>query len=360
MSHHLVDFKELLFAQASSYLMENAPELDRSDIRSIWTEMIQRMGTHDINRFMRHMWVSKYGDLKSQDLYTALKQQIEDENLKSVDFARLCGDECEDYVQLVTVSEAELGEATPFVRALVQELNFQPALPLLLSCHALLQRPDFADVARWLLVFVTRYSIIANQDSAGMEDLLFKLARNVRNTVRDPYTEPQQPARKAESRRAAIYIKGQLVTNAPDNDAVKKAVEGLIMDSAAAKYVLSRLARYMQDSTRATTLGETNLEHIYPQNPSPDIYGREAGQEIMEPLTWHLGNLTIFGTRANRKAGNKDFPTKRPRYAASTIKMTKELAAKYDHWDAETIKERAKSFAGLVVEVWNFDNPSRV
>src|SRR5579863_8119190 len=37
-----------------SFLMEKASEGDRQTIRSIWTEMIQRMGTHDIDRFMRH------------------------------------------------------------------------------------------------------------------------------------------------------------------------------------------------------------------------------------------------------------------------------------------------------------------
>jgi hypothetical protein len=31
--------------------------------------MLQKMGTHDIHDFLRAMWVSKYGDLKQDDLF---------------------------------------------------------------------------------------------------------------------------------------------------------------------------------------------------------------------------------------------------------------------------------------------------
>ena len=46
--------------------------------------MLEQMGRRDINRFLRHMWVSKYGDLKSQDLFTALKARIENDNIGSM------------------------------------------------------------------------------------------------------------------------------------------------------------------------------------------------------------------------------------------------------------------------------------
>ena len=338
-----------------SYLMETALEKDRPHIRSLWTEMIQRMGTHDIDRFMRHMWVSQYGDLKKEDLFTALRNHIEKQKISSVDFARLCGDECDNYIQLVTVEEAQLPkEALPFVRALTQELNFQPAFPILLSSYKLLQPQEFIRVAKYLLVFVTRYSIIGNLDSGGMEDLLYKLARDVRSMVKD---ENDQEG----SKQAIAHVKDSLAVSAPDDDAVKKSVvERATLDSADAKYLITRLARYKQDQAKEITLGETNLEHIYPQNPEPNEWGGDANQERLEPFTWHIGNLTIFGKRANRKAANGEFPTKLPRYEQSKVVMTKEIAEQYDHWDEETIKERASKLAKLVVEVWTFDNPSRV
>lgn len=344
-----------------SYLMEKAGEADRADIRNLWTEMIQRMGTHDIDRFMRHMWVSKYGDLKNEPLFTALKTHIEARHISSIDFARLCAEECENYIQLVAVDEEQLEkEAVPFVRALTRELNFQPALPLLLSSYLLLQRPDFMKVAKWILVFVTRYSIICNQDSAGMEDLLFKLARDVRKSRSIALNAEASQLDKATSARVAKDTRDSLARSAPDDDAVKKAVERLILDHTEAKYVMNRLARYKQDPTKATTLGDTNVEHVYPQNPEETEWGGATNQEALDPLVWHIGNLTIFGKKANRKVENKEFPLKRPRYEQSPVIMTKEIAENYDHWDEYTIKDRAKKLAKPVVEVWNFDNTSRV
>src|ERR1035438_7043764 len=139
-----------------SYLMEKAGgDPERKVIRGLWTEMIQRMGTHDIGRFMRHMWISRFGDLKKDDLFTALRNQIETQKISSVDFARSCGDECDNYIQLLMVEEDHLPpQSARFVRALTRELNFQAAFPLLLSCYLCLQSDDFVKVCGWLLVFI--------------------------------------------------------------------------------------------------------------------------------------------------------------------------------------------------------------
>ncbi len=61
-----------------NYLMRVAGNgTQRRQIRDYWNEMLEQLGRRDINRFLRHMWVSKYGDLKSKDLFTALKGEIE-------------------------------------------------------------------------------------------------------------------------------------------------------------------------------------------------------------------------------------------------------------------------------------------
>jgi hypothetical protein len=302
------------------------------------------------------MWVSKWGDLKKDDLFTALKKDIEKNQFGSLDFAKRCGLECSDYIELVTADEKELAkESVPFIRALMRELSFKPAVPLLLSAYSLMQPTDFENVAKYLLVFITRYSIFADKDSAGMEDLLFDLAKTVRKTV----TAEND---KAGSKQAADLVKNTLSINSPDDAAVKDAVmkETTSLDPSDAKYVLKRLANYIQDPQKQVVVGETNLEHIYPQNPAENEWGGKANQEKLEPLTWHIGNLTIFGKRANKKVENFEYHVKQPKYAQSQVKMTNQIAAKYNKWDETTIADRAKELAGLVVQVWNFANPSRV
>jgi hypothetical protein len=123
---------------------------------------------------------------------------------------------------------------------------------------------------------------------------------------------------------------------------------------------VNRLARYKQDPAKEITLGETNLEHIYPQNPDPNEWGGPDNQEKLEPYTWHIGNLTIFGKKANQKAANGEFSEKQPRYKQSKVLMTQEIADSYSYWDEATIKDRAAKLAKLVVDVWSFDHPNRV
>ncbi len=318
--------------------------------------MIQKMGTHDIHDFLRAMWVSKYGDLKQDDLFTALKKHIEKHQLSSLDFVKLCGSECDDYMALVAADEKELpDEALPYIRALTRELGFRPAIPVLLSAYSVLQTNDFVNVAKYLLVFITRYSIFAGKDSAGLEDLLFDLARTIRNGVKDEND-------KSGSKQVTSKVKATLSHNAPDDVVVESSVvkETTVLEPSEAKYILKRLANYMQDPEKQVAVADTNIEHIYPQNPAENEWGGKSNQEKLEPLTWHIGNLTVFGKRANKKVENFEYPIKKPKYAASPVIMTNEIASKYDKWGEQEIMERAAHLAKKVVQVWNFDNPSRV
>ena len=107
-----------------NYLMRVATDEDRKQVRAFWNEMLEQLGRRDINRFLRHMWVSKYGDLKNTDLFTALKDHIEKKSINSLDFTSDCASECESYVQVIDVDETRVGKAALPVRSLVKTLDF--------------------------------------------------------------------------------------------------------------------------------------------------------------------------------------------------------------------------------------------
>jgi hypothetical protein len=167
---------------------------------------------------------------------------------------------------------------------------------------------------------------------------------------------------KEGSRQITAKIKAVLSHNAPDDKSVRDALakDTTVLEPAEAKYVLKRIANYMQDPEKQVAVGDTNIEHVYPQNPAETDWGGKANQEKLEPLTWHIGNLTVFGRRANRKVENFDYSVKRPKYEASQVVMTKEIASKYSQWGEQEILARGADLAKRAVEVWNFDNPSRV
>ena len=47
---------------------------ERNRIRKYWDGMVEGMGRRDINQFLRHVWISKYGDLKSEDLFHGIEE----------------------------------------------------------------------------------------------------------------------------------------------------------------------------------------------------------------------------------------------------------------------------------------------
>jgi len=336
-----------------NYLMRKAASNDvRQQIRGQWNDMVEGMGKRDPSRFIRHMWLSKYGDLKSIDLFSALKEHIEINNKEPLEFAQSCAAECTRYVELVKAEEEHLKEATPYVKTLVLNLGVDAALPVLLSAHSVLSTKDLEDVAKWLLVFITRYSIVIGLDPGGLENIFYALARDIRKAMNDA-----KPDDKDKVKTTRVLVKGTLVKNAPANSTIIEGVKRLTLEPDEAKYVVYKLAIAMQTKTKEITIDESNLEHIFPKKPSADW----KNSEELEPYLWHIGNLTMLGERLNTGASSKGYATKRSQYyEKSELTMAQELAKAYLKWDVQAVIKRAESFGRLITQVWDFDNPSRV
>jgi hypothetical protein len=332
-----------------NYLMGEAKsDADRGLIRDFWNDMIEDMGRRNINRFLRHMWVSKYGDLKNVDLFSALKQHIEGNKINSVDFARTCSEECVRYVQLLKAETKQLGDAAPYVSRIAGDLGFESALPVLLSASAYFSNSELAQLAKLLLVFVTRHSIIARIDPSNLETVLFGLARDLR---------AKMTVDKPNVNTCLTYIKTVLVKNAPNENQIEAAIPELLLDVEEAQYVVSRIATRMQTQTKEIAIDEANLEHIFPKKPSADWKNKDQ----LEPFLWHLGNLTMLGERLNAGVANSGYDQKKAHYSkASELVMAKDIAKKHKTWDSTAIKARALSLGPYIKEIWNFDNPSRV
>jgi len=342
-----------------NYLMREAiPKTDRKAIRNFWTEMLNGLKRFDINDFLRHLWVSKYGDLKARQLFVALKDKIEgDKTLSSKDFAQSCAEACTNYVHILTVDKDAINEkVAPALKGLVQELDVESARPLLLTTYPLLQWEDFDIVVRSLLVFYVQYAIVANRDRDDMASLFYLLAKEVSEMAID-VTDVRA------SKRCANYIKERLVLNAPQKEELTLKLHNLSFDEDAtvARYVLFRLANYIQSPTKEVAMSDTNLEHIYPQNPAELEWGGATGQAILNPLLWHLGNLTIYGKKLNQNDQNKEYSIKKVSYETKTdVLMTKNIPLYYADWNKDSIETRAKHLAKKALQVWDFNNLSRV
>lgn len=350
-----------------NYLMGAASSDDeRKQIREFWNEMLTQMGRRDINRFLRHLWISRFGDLKSQDLFSALKEHIEQKSLSSVQFASDCANECEAYVALLEPSEEQMNTVMQPLKALVRQLSSRASLPLLLSTYKSLSLQDFDKVVRWM-VFVVRYSVVSKLDSSGAESVLFSLSVGARKKLSHAQLSQESKGEptivnNVNARETLTYLKEELRKASPTDEKVQSAAADLFLDNDEAKYVLSRIATYMQTETKEVKVDETNLEHIFPQHAKASDWGNKEKLQELEPYLWHIGNLTILGTRLNRTAGNKPYETKKKHYEQkSELEMAQEVTSNYASWDVSGVQHRAKNrLAPLFPKIWGFDNTSRV
>jgi len=157
------------------------------------------------------------------------------------------------------------------------------------------------------------------------------------------------------------HIKDTLIKNSPSDKQLETAIPKLILSPEEAGYVMARIATHMQTATKETKIGDANVEHIFPKNPDEKEWGGAPNHELLEPYLWHIGNLTVLGTRLNGGVGNKEFSVKKSIYAKTTeLEITKKIAKDYTDWNVKNIEDRATKLTKPMLEVWDFENSSRV
>ena len=312
---------------------------DRSRIRERWNFMLEKMGRRDIDRFLRHMWLSKYGDVKARGLFAEIKEFLHLNKIDSLQFAEACAEECESYVALLDLNEGTLGDAVKDVAALLRYLDIQSSLPLLLAGLRSLSKGHFGKLTKSALSLAVRHSVVANLNPSDLETGFYTAARKLR-------TERGAGQTSSKSlREARIVLKA---INPPDAE-LKPRADALLLTRGEAVYILTTMANTLQSKTKEVSVDDANLEHIFPQNPDASWGDTSA----LDPLTWHIGNLTILGTKLNRKAANADFPTKATKYYfKSEIRMTKEIPQKHTVWTPSDILDRARSLFPLLLQTW--------
>jgi len=310
----------------------------RNQVRQKWNDMLQQMGRRDIARFIRHMWLSKYGDLKARGLFVEIKSHIETNKFDSLDFAQTCADECDSYISLIDFNGIPNG-AVRDVTGLVKYLEIQSSLPLLLSARRCLSDSDFAKLAKAAVSLAVRYSLIANLNPADMESAFYEAAREIRGKKASGKSSKQSLA-------AAVAL---LKTIDPDDSIVETKAKELEVTRRQGLWLLSTLANSKQSKTKEISLDQANLEHIFPQKPSLKEWPNKSD---LEPFLWHIGNLTALGVKLNDQSANKAFVTKRDSYyKKSEIKLTQGLL-KYSAWTQTEINAWAGELAQLIINLW--------
>ncbi len=320
-------------------LLKRCPDAPtRKTVRQTWNGMIQQMGRRDVSRFLRHFWLSQFGDLKAKGLYSEIKSHLTAKKMTSVEFAQSCAEACEDYLRLLDVDKSLPKDAQRDVEGLVRCLSVQNSLPLLLSAHQCLNDSDFTKLVKSAASLYVRHTLIGNQNPLELETVFYDSARELR----------AQTVSKVSSGKALKAVKTKLSKLNPSDALVEQQFEKLLLSRSEATWFMVQLANAQQSKTKEIGMDKANVEHVFPQNAGKEWPNRAA----LEPFIWHVGNLTILGKRINTKAQNKSFPDKcKDHYSKSEIAMTKDLL-KETTWDEGVIQKRAKAIAKIAIQTW--------
>jgi hypothetical protein len=322
-------------------LMRRAPDgTARKLVRQYWNAVLRELGRRDVSRFLRHLWVSRYGDIKAEGLFTAIKKELEAAKLDSVTFAEQCADECDDYVALMDANiPLPSKEGLTNLEGIVRYLQVPSAPPLLLAGYRCLSPQHFEKLLSAIITTHIRYVIVSNKNPLDVESRFFEAARTIRQLSQSSESSGKQ-LQVAEAK-----LKELTVTDAT----VEQGADELLLERSEAVWLMTRLANSMQSQTKEVGMDKANLEHVFPQNPTTAAWPNAAS---LEPLIWHIGNLTILGEKLNRKAQNRAFTDKATRYyAKSEIELTKRLL-KYPAWDEKAILGRGEDLAKEIAKLW--------
>jgi len=158
-------------------------------------------------------------------------------------------------------------------------------------------------------------------------------------------------AQLCRKRRQYGYPIDAIVRRAPSDERVREALKYRPLPHAG--YVLHRI-------DEPGELGELEIEHIFPQFPTPTWSGdgtrlwhafSEVERAKFREILPTMGNLALLEQPLNAAASNRPFNNKKDCYQKSKVPSTKALAEE-PVWDLQTIAERTQELTDRFLKIW--------
>ena len=313
-------------------VIRRANEGEREDIVELWKDVVSFDSDARIKNFLRHYWVSKHGDVKTQSLYREIKYTIERDSIESKLLSQELSDSASLYKQIIRAdTDSKLTN-----NLLEQILEFGSSsnilLPVVLGILETLNDDDgIAAIERLLNVFV-RHSIISSLENSRLENKIYRAVRNLR-----------------ENKDVKEFI-FSITEGGPDNDELRKSFSRLsLTHNGSRRSILRRMEMHLRttEELEVSSPDNVHVEHIYPQKPDGGIKWTEHDKWINR-----IGNLTLLSARLNKSIRNSDFAKKLPAYKESEIVMTSSLGD-FDDWNEAAIEARQNKLSDIIAEVYS-------
>jgi uncharacterized protein with ParB-like and HNH nuclease domain len=296
--------KNFLFSKAGKRIEE---------IKHRWTEIVTLIGQEFMKTFIRHEWMSKYGQTREKELYSKIKSEIKS-NPKAIDYATNLKEAAIVY-DAIGNSDHEIWSSYGVkCQRLIEEINLlgpTQCFPLILSTY-FTKPKDIEIILRWIVSLTVRYSIIGSKGTGNLETT---------------YARASSLMRKQDSKLKDV--KDILLAIWPSDEEFKVAFsEKTLTSPRIIKYIFAKMECY-QSSNDSLIPNPENLsvEHILPKKPSKEWSLDLRKEDFLRENVKLIGNLTILTEPMNRECESKKFSDKKDIYKKSKYNLTKTLSS---------------------------------
>lgn len=325
-----------------NYLLSISGE-SLDDITTLWKQLSDQVGDYDLTRFLRHLWSSKYGLIRKEELYKAIKTKIVSTNVKKSMLELL--EEANVYSSLREPTHEFWNDVT-IERALdnINLLGVEQIYVILLAVYFRFynaEKAKFTTILDTLLNLTFRYNTICNSNPNKIETEYSKFAVGIRDgsisfdELYDKIKILEPPEEEFnESFKTFETKKGKL-----------------------AKYILIRINDDMLlekgEKELDTNNTKTNLEHIIPKKPNASwlTFFKDKKIEDYTSLNYKIGNMTILVSEWNSSLKNKFFDQKVAVYRKSNLPLNEDLKS-YTEFGADEIMKRQKMIGERAEKLW--------
>jgi hypothetical protein len=322
--------KNFLFSKAGKRIEE---------VKNQWTQIVALIGQEHMKTFIRHEWMSRYGQTREKELYKKIKAEVRS-NPKAIEYISNLRRSANVY-DAIRNPDHEMW--TPFgvkCQQLLEDILVLGPIqcyPLILSTY-LANPKELPKILEWVVSLTVRYSIICTKGTGNLETAYAKASSAVRKT----------PVPLKE-------IKATLLNIWPNDDEFKSSFkEKTLSTPRIIKYLLAKLETTIVGDQSLVPNPETlSVEHVLPKRPGPQWPSPMRKDEYLKEHLNKIGNLTILTEPMNRDCESREFAFKQTIYRDSKFKITQDLCT-MSHWTEEEIDKRQAELADVAAKTWVF------
>ena len=295
------------------------------------------IGQEYMKTFIRHEWMSKYGQTRERELYKKIKAEVRS-NPKAIEYITNLHEAATIYDAIRNPDHEIWSSFGSKCQQLLEDILLLGPIqcyPLILSTY--FSKPkELSTVLNWITNLTLRYSIICAKGTGNLETA---------------YARASSAMRKPDSKMKDI--KDLLLNIWPNDDEFKSSFkEKTLSTPRIIKYLFAKMEVATSEDNSLIPNPETlSVEHILPKKPGTKWSTNVRSTEFLKEHISKIGNLTILTEPMNRDCESREFSFKKAIYKDSRYKLTKELC-KMSDWSETEIEKRQADLAELAASIW--------